>query len=66
MVIGEVEEGIWMEKDGERRQVEARGYEHRIGGGKCEVMIGGWLEAQPYCGFIRIFDCSSIPGCQNA
>ena len=55
-----------MEKDGERRQVEARGYEHRIGGGKCEVMIGGWLEAQPYCGFIRIFDCSSIPGCQNA
>jgi thiamine-monophosphate kinase len=31
-VIGEVvEEGIWMEKDGERRRVEARGYEHRIG-----------------------------------
>lgn len=33
-VIGEVvEEGIWMEKDGERRRVEARGYEHRIGKG---------------------------------
>jgi thiamine-monophosphate kinase len=32
-VIGEVvEEGIWMEKGGERRRVEARGYEHRIGG----------------------------------
>jgi thiamine-monophosphate kinase len=32
-VIGEVvEEGIWMEKDGERRRLEARGYEHRIGG----------------------------------
>jgi len=31
-VIGEVvEEGIWMEKAGERRRVEARGYEHRIG-----------------------------------
>jgi thiamine-monophosphate kinase len=31
-VIGEVvEEGIWMEKGGERRRVEARGYEHRIG-----------------------------------
>jgi len=31
-VIGEaVEEGIWMERDGERRRVEARGYEHRIG-----------------------------------
>ncbi|MDD4162321.1 MAG: thiamine-phosphate kinase [Methanothrix sp.] len=30
-VIGEVvEEGIWMEKGGERRQVEARGYEHKI------------------------------------
>ncbi len=32
-VIGEVvEEGIWMEKCGERRRLEARGYEHRIGG----------------------------------
>ncbi len=32
-VIGRVvDEGIWMEKDGERRRVEARGYEHRIGG----------------------------------
>ncbi len=32
-VIGEVvEAGIWMEKGGERRRVEARGYEHRIGG----------------------------------
>ena len=32
-VIGEVVgEGIWMEKGGERRRVEARGYEHRIGG----------------------------------
>ena len=32
-VIGEVvEEGIWMEKRGERRRVEAKGYEHRIGG----------------------------------
>ncbi|MBN1235731.1 MAG: thiamine-phosphate kinase [Methanotrichaceae archaeon] len=31
-VIGEVvEEGIWMEKGSERRRVEARGYEHRIG-----------------------------------
>ncbi len=31
-VIGEVvEEGIWMEKGGERRRVEAKGYEHRIG-----------------------------------
>ena len=31
-VIGEVvEEGIWMEQDGQRRRVEARGYEHRIG-----------------------------------
>ena len=31
-VIGEaVEEGIWMERYGEKRQVEARGYEHRIG-----------------------------------
>jgi len=31
-VIGEaVEEGIWVEGDGERRRVEARGYEHRIG-----------------------------------
>ena len=33
-VIGEaVEEGIWMEKHGERRRVEARGYEHSIGKG---------------------------------
>lgn len=32
-MIGEVvEEGIWMEKKGERRRVEAKGYEHRIGG----------------------------------
>lgn len=32
-VIGEaVEEGIWMERGGQRRRVEARGYEHRIGG----------------------------------
>jgi thiamine-monophosphate kinase len=32
-VIGEVvEEGIWMEREGERRRVEARGYEHEIGG----------------------------------
>jgi thiamine-monophosphate kinase len=32
-VIGEVvEEGIWMERRGQRRRVEARGYEHRIGG----------------------------------
>jgi thiamine-monophosphate kinase len=31
--IGEVvEEGIWMEQEGQRRRVEARGYEHRIGG----------------------------------
>jgi thiamine-monophosphate kinase len=31
-VIGEVvEEGIWMERGGQRRRVEARGYEHRIG-----------------------------------
>jgi hypothetical protein len=27
-----VEEGIWMEREGQRRRVEARGYEHRIGG----------------------------------
>jgi thiamine-monophosphate kinase len=27
-----VSEGIWMEKGGERRRVEARGYEHKIGG----------------------------------
>jgi thiamine-monophosphate kinase len=32
-VIGEVvAEGIWMEQGGQRRQMEARGYEHRIGG----------------------------------
>ena len=31
-VIGEVvEEGIWMEQEGERRRMEAKGYEHRIG-----------------------------------
>jgi len=31
-VIGEVvTEGLWMEADGERRLLEARGYEHRIG-----------------------------------
>ncbi len=31
-VIGEVvEEGIWMEREGERRRIEAKGYEHRIG-----------------------------------
>ena len=31
-VIGEVvEEGIWMEREGQRRRAEARGYEHRIG-----------------------------------
>jgi thiamine-monophosphate kinase len=32
-VIGEVvEEGIWMEREGQRRRMETRGYEHRIGG----------------------------------
>jgi thiamine-monophosphate kinase len=32
-VIGEVvEEWIWMERGSQRRRVEARGYEHRIGG----------------------------------
>ena len=32
-VIGEVvEEGIWMERAGERRRIEGKGYEHRIGG----------------------------------
>ena len=31
-VIGEVvEEGLWMERDGQKRRLEARGYEHRIG-----------------------------------
>jgi len=31
-VIGEViEEGIWMEQEGERRGIEGKGYEHRIG-----------------------------------
>lgn len=31
-VVGEVvEDGIWMEMKGERRRLEARGYEHRIG-----------------------------------
>jgi thiamine-monophosphate kinase len=31
-VIGEVvDEGIWMEREGERRRIEAKGYEHRIG-----------------------------------
>jgi hypothetical protein len=29
-VIGEVVVGIWMEKVGERRRVEAREYEHKI------------------------------------
>jgi len=37
-VIGEVvEEGIWMEWGGQRRRMEARGYEHRIGGTDCTV-----------------------------
>jgi len=27
-----VEEGIWMEKGGERRRIEPKGYEHKIGG----------------------------------
>jgi len=32
-VIGEVvEEGIWMERGGQKRRVEAKGYEHWIGG----------------------------------
>jgi thiamine-monophosphate kinase len=32
-VIGEVVvEGIWIERGGERRRAEAKGYEHRIGG----------------------------------
>jgi thiamine-monophosphate kinase len=32
-VIGDVvEEGIWMEKEHERRRMMAKGYEHRIGG----------------------------------
>lgn len=32
-VIGDVvEEGLWMETEGERRRIEARGYEHRICG----------------------------------
>jgi len=32
-VIGEVvAEGIWMEREGRRQRIEARGYEHRIGG----------------------------------
>jgi len=31
-VIGEVvEEGIWMEREGERREIVGKGYEHRIG-----------------------------------
>lgn len=31
-VIGEaVEEGLWMESEGERKRIEAKGYEHRIG-----------------------------------
>ncbi len=31
-VIGEVvEEGLWMEREGERRRMDAKGYEHRIG-----------------------------------
>jgi thiamine-monophosphate kinase len=34
-VIGEVvEEGIWLEQGSQRRRMEARGYEHRIGGMK--------------------------------
>jgi hypothetical protein len=34
-VIGEVvEEGIWMEKEGRRIRVEAKGYEHSVGGMK--------------------------------
>ncbi len=34
-VIGKVaEEGIWMEKGGEKRRIEPTGYEHRIGGCK--------------------------------
>jgi thiamine-monophosphate kinase len=37
-VIGEVVgEGIWMERGGERRRVEAKGYEHKIGGRKIQV-----------------------------
>ncbi len=33
-VMGEVvEEGLWMEQDGAKRRLEARGYEHRIGDG---------------------------------
>ncbi|RQW79868.1 MAG: thiamine-phosphate kinase [Methanothrix sp.] len=36
-VIGEVvEEGIWMERAGERRRVQGKGYEHRIGGSKID------------------------------
>ena len=36
-VIGEVvEEGIWMEKAGERRRVQGKGYEHKIGGHKID------------------------------
>ena len=32
-VIGEVvKAGIWMERGGQKRRVEARGYEHKIGG----------------------------------
>jgi hypothetical protein len=27
-----VEEGIWIEAEGERRMIEAKGYEHRISG----------------------------------
>ncbi|MFZ2471298.1 MAG: hypothetical protein WAW52_05075 [Methanothrix sp.] len=29
-----VDEGIWMEQEGQRRRVEARRYEHRIGRGE--------------------------------
>jgi len=36
VIGGVVEEGIWMEKGGERRRVEAKGYEHRIGEKKSE------------------------------
>lgn len=31
VIGGVVEEGIWMEKGGMRRRIEAKGYEHRIG-----------------------------------
>jgi thiamine-monophosphate kinase len=32
-VIGRVvEEGIWMEAEGKRKKIDAKGYEHKIGG----------------------------------